>query len=117
MLIQIIVLHICIAYYCILLLIIIILYCIIIIIVYYCIIIILYILYYCVLFYIIVLLLYILLFHKRYVVLVLSSDGGLIEPVCNAVSLHQIKKQCKGTLLDYFKHVSTYQNRPFPHTG
>ena len=37
--------------------------------------------------------------------LVLGCEGGLIEPVCNAVSLHQIKKQSKGkSLLDYFRH-------------
>lgn len=37
--------------------------------------------------------------------MVFSADGGLVEPVCNAVSLHQIKKEFKGSLLDYFKHV------------
>ncbi len=42
-------------------------------------------------------------------VLVVSSEGGLIEPVCNAVSLHQIKKQFKGSLHDYFQHVSVAQ--------
>ena len=37
--------------------------------------------------------------------MVFSSEGGLVEPVCNAVSLHQIKKEFKGSLVDYFKHV------------
>ena len=37
--------------------------------------------------------------------MILSSEGCLIEPVCNAVSLHQIKKEFKGSLIDYFKHV------------
>jgi phosphatidylinositol 4-kinase len=44
------------------------------------------------------------LWIKPYTVLVLSPEGGLIEPVKNAVSLHQIKRECKGSLLDYFKH-------------
>ncbi len=39
----------------------------------------------------------------RYTVLVISSEGGLIEPVCNAISLHQIRKQSKCSLLDYFQ--------------
>jgi len=39
----------------------------------------------------------------RYTVLVVGNEGGLIEPVCNAISLHQIKKQNKGTLMDYFR--------------
>ena len=38
-----------------------------------------------------------------YTVLVAGGDGGLIEPVCNAISLHQIKKQNCGSLLDYFR--------------
>ena len=35
----------------------------------------------------------------------LSNDSGLIEPILNTVSLHQIKKQHAAgmTLLDYFK--------------
>ena len=38
-----------------------------------------------------------------YTVLVLGGEGGLIEPVCNAISLHQIKKQNNsGSLLNYF---------------
>lgn len=37
-------------------------------------------------------------------ILVLSNDSGMIEPILNAVSLHQIKKHqvAKATLLDYF---------------
>lgn len=37
-------------------------------------------------------------------ILVLSNDSGMIEPILNAVSLHQIKKHQaqKATLLDYF---------------
>lgn len=37
-------------------------------------------------------------------ILVLSNDSGMIEPILNAVSLHQIKKHqaVKATLLDYF---------------
>ena len=42
----------------------------------------------------------------RYAVLVTSADGGLIEPIVNAVSLHQIKKQSKMSLRDYFINVS-----------
>ena len=38
-----------------------------------------------------------------YTVVVAGREGGLIEPVCNAISLHQIKKQNSGSLLDYFR--------------
>ena len=35
--------------------------------------------------------------------MVVGSEGGLIEPVTNAISLHQIKKQKQGrSLLHYF---------------
>ena len=44
----------------------------------------------------------------RYAVMVTSADGGLIQPIVNAVSLHQIKKQSKMSLLDYFINVSSY---------
>lgn len=44
-------------------------------------------------------------FLNRFKVLVLSAEGGMIEPVCNALSLHQIKKRSKGSLLDYFMQV------------
>ncbi|KAF1388622.1 hypothetical protein PFLUV_G00092200 [Perca fluviatilis] len=42
------------------------------------------------------------LWIKPYGILVLSSDSGMIEPVVNAVSLHQVKKQSQLSLLDYF---------------
>ena len=39
----------------------------------------------------------------RYNLLVIGSEGGLIEPITNAISLHQIKKQKHGSsLLQYF---------------
>uniref|UniRef100_A0A665TAY5 Phosphatidylinositol 4-kinase beta n=1 Tax=Echeneis naucrates TaxID=173247 RepID=A0A665TAY5_ECHNA len=41
------------------------------------------------------------LWIKPYKILVLSSDSGMIEPVVNAVSLHQVKKQSQLSLLDY----------------
>lgn len=37
-----------------------------------------------------------------YRILVLSNDSGLIEPVLNTVSLHQIKKHCQLSLAEYF---------------
>ncbi|XP_055872445.1 phosphatidylinositol 4-kinase beta-like isoform X2 [Biomphalaria glabrata] len=37
-------------------------------------------------------------------IVVTSRDSGMIEPVLNAVSLHQIKKHSKLSLLDYFIH-------------
>lgn len=50
----------------------------------------------------------------RYKVVVMSSDGGLIEPICNAISLHQVKKQSKtATLLQYFYTVSELTNQPY----
>lgn len=42
------------------------------------------------------------LWIKSYKILVISADSGMIEPVVNAVSLHQIKKQSQLSLLDYF---------------
>ena len=47
------------------------------------------------------------LWIKPYDIIVTSSDSGMIEPIVNAVSLHQVKKQSKLTLYDYFIHVST----------
>ncbi|XP_065813796.1 phosphatidylinositol 4-kinase beta isoform X2 [Labrus bergylta] len=41
------------------------------------------------------------LWIKPYKILVLSFDSGMIEPVVNAVSLHQVKKQSQLSLLDY----------------
>nr|CAI5822240.1 unnamed protein product [Callosobruchus analis] len=37
-----------------------------------------------------------------YRILCLSDDSGLIEPILNTVSLHQIKKHCQLSLLEYF---------------
>ncbi|XP_029369467.1 phosphatidylinositol 4-kinase beta-like [Echeneis naucrates] len=42
------------------------------------------------------------LWIKPYKILVMSSDSGMIEPVINAVSLHQVRKQSQLSLLDYF---------------
>lgn len=42
------------------------------------------------------------LWIKPYKILVISSDSGMIEPVVNAVSIHQVKKQSSLSLLDYF---------------
>ena len=43
------------------------------------------------------------LWVRPYKIVVTSCDSGLIEPVLNAVSLHQIKKQRSGfSLMDYF---------------
>ena len=43
------------------------------------------------------------LWVRPYRILVLSNDSGLIEPVLNTVSLHQIKKNSKMSLLEYFR--------------
>ncbi|XP_033726824.1 phosphatidylinositol 4-kinase beta-like [Pecten maximus] len=37
-----------------------------------------------------------------YHILVTAMDSGMIQPVTNAVSLHQIKKHCKVSLREYF---------------
>ncbi|CAG9858590.1 unnamed protein product [Phyllotreta striolata] len=37
-----------------------------------------------------------------YRILCLSDDSGLIEPILNTVSLHQVKKHCQLSLLEYF---------------
>jgi len=42
------------------------------------------------------------LWIRPYSVLVTSNEGGLIEPIVNAISLHQIKKRSKLSLLGYF---------------
>jgi hypothetical protein len=42
------------------------------------------------------------LYVRPYKILVLSNDSGLIEPILNTVSLHQVKKNSKKTLLEYF---------------
>ncbi|KAM6972987.1 phosphatidylinositol 4-kinase beta-like [Aplochiton taeniatus] len=51
------------------------------------------------------------LWIKPYQIMVMSSDSGMIEPVLNAVSLHQVKKQSQLSLLDYF-----YQEHGSPTT-
>ncbi|RWS04579.1 uncharacterized protein B4U79_01736 [Dinothrombium tinctorium] len=42
------------------------------------------------------------LWVRPYKILVTSSDSGLIEPIVNAISVHQVKKHSKMSLLDYF---------------
>lgn len=42
------------------------------------------------------------LWVRPYRILCLSNDSGLIEPILNTVSLHQIKKQGQLSLLEYF---------------
>ena len=42
---------------------------------------------------------------RPYKVIVVSAEGGLIEPIPNAISLHQVKRQCSGSLKDYFLKV------------
>jgi len=42
------------------------------------------------------------LWIKPYNIVVTSNDSGMIEPIVNAVSLHQIKKNSKLSLRDYF---------------
>ncbi|KAJ8893384.1 hypothetical protein PR048_005975 [Dryococelus australis] len=40
--------------------------------------------------------------HILATIVCLSNDSGLIEPILNTVSLHQIKKHCQLSLLQYF---------------
>ncbi|XP_037081607.1 phosphatidylinositol 4-kinase beta-like, partial [Pollicipes pollicipes] len=42
------------------------------------------------------------LWVRPYRILVLSADSGLIEPVVNTVSLHQVKKNSRMSLKEYF---------------
>ncbi|GBN87665.1 Phosphatidylinositol 4-kinase beta [Araneus ventricosus] len=42
------------------------------------------------------------LWVRPYRILVTSEDSGMIEPILNTVSLHQIKKHSKMSLLQYF---------------
>ncbi|XP_041430547.1 phosphatidylinositol 4-kinase beta-like isoform X1 [Xenopus laevis] len=42
------------------------------------------------------------LWIRPYKILVISADSGMIEPVVNAVSIHQVKKQSQLSLLHYF---------------
>lgn len=44
------------------------------------------------------------LWVRPYKIVVLSNDSGLIEPILNTVSLHQIKKNSNKSLRDYFIH-------------
>lgn len=39
---------------------------------------------------------------KPYSIIVTSNDSGIIEPILNTVSLHQIKKHSGLSLLNYF---------------
>ncbi|XP_053382735.1 phosphatidylinositol 4-kinase beta-like isoform X2 [Mercenaria mercenaria] len=50
------------------------------------------------------------LWIRPYNIVVTSNNSGMIEPVLNAVSLHQIKKHSKMTLLQYFEHEFGPQN-------
>lgn len=42
------------------------------------------------------------LWLKPYRIMVMSQDSGMIEPIVDAVSIHQIKKNSQSTLLEYF---------------
>merc|ERR1711915_367522 len=42
------------------------------------------------------------LYVRPYKIQVLSNDCGFIEPILNTVSLHQVKKHSRMSLLDYF---------------
>jgi len=42
------------------------------------------------------------LFVRPYKILVTSADSGLIEPILDTISLHQVKKHSKLSLLEYF---------------
>ncbi|KAK4315336.1 hypothetical protein Pmani_013427 [Petrolisthes manimaculis] len=42
------------------------------------------------------------LWLRPYKILVISDDSGMIEPIVNTCSLHQIKKNSKMTMLEYF---------------
>lgn len=51
------------------------------------------------------------LWLKPYRILVTSSESGIIEPILNSISLHQVKKHCTSTsLLDYFTSEFGPQN-------
>ena len=39
---------------------------------------------------------------RPYQIVCLSNDSGLIEPILNTVSLHQIKKNSNKSLREYF---------------
>jgi phosphatidylinositol 4-kinase B len=42
------------------------------------------------------------LWVKPYRIVVTSANSGMIEPVVNAVSLHQVKKHTQASLYEYF---------------
>lgn len=42
------------------------------------------------------------LWVRPYKIVCFSNDSGLIEPILNTVSLHQIKKNSNKSLRDYF---------------
>ena len=51
------------------------------------------------------------LWVRPYRILATSNDSGMIEPIVNAVSLHQIKKSSRGApLRDYFVREFGAQN-------
>ena len=43
------------------------------------------------------------LWVRPYNITVLSADSGMIEQIVNTVSLHQVKKHSKMSLLNYFQ--------------
>ncbi|KAF3833439.1 hypothetical protein F7725_024643 [Dissostichus mawsoni] len=55
------------------------------------------------------------LWIKPYKIMVMSSDSGMIEPVLNAVSLHQVRKQSQLSLMDYFlQEHGSFTTEEFP---
>ena len=50
------------------------------------------------------------LWIQPYNIVVTSTNSGMIEPVLNTVSLHQIKKHSKLSLLEYFENEFGPQN-------
>lgn len=42
------------------------------------------------------------LWLRPYRILVTSADSGLVEPILNTMSLHQVKKHSQLSLLEYF---------------
>ena len=48
------------------------------------------------------------LWLKPYAVVVTSNESGFIEPIVDAVSLHQIKKHSQMSLLNYFIKVKIW---------
>nr|CAD7258898.1 unnamed protein product [Timema shepardi] len=54
------------------------------------------------------------LWVRPYKILCLSNDSGLIDPILNTVSLHQIKKHCQLSLLEYFtREFGTHNSEAF----